>query len=821
LPNVGSFPNLISNLNFMRRANYSNSIQNFLYDDTSRILGELSRNHSYALEDLQKNAWLGQIEILKNQLTAFPKGQIYFEFAIPRMGKRVDNIVIVDNVIFILEFKVGTSTYDEYAKDQVIDYTLDLKNFHEGSHHSALIPILIATHAPPVENNPYDVESYISAARTNKDNLASYISNALENSKGEDINPIKWENSIYKPTPTIVEAAQALYKGHNVQEISRSDAGAINLSKTADCLNAIIEDSKKHHKKSICFVTGVPGAGKTLAGLNIANERMKSDENEHAVFLSGNGPLVEVIREALTRDEVRSSEERGEKLTKKKAAIKANAFIQNIHHFRDDNIISEKAPVEKVVVFDEAQRAWTKKKTSSFMKEKKRIVDFGMSEPEFLIDVMNRHEDWCVIICLIGGGQEINTGEAGLEEWVAALKEYYLDWEIHYSNLIDENDNYLQNEVYKNWIQKNGKSVTELHLAVSIRSFRSELLSNFIHELLDLKIENAKFLYTKIKDDFPIVVTRELEIAKNWLRGKAKGTERIGVVGSSNARRMRTYGIDVKNEISPSHWFLNDKSDIRSSYFLEVVATEFDIQGLEIDWVGLAWGADFFLAENQWNYQKFKGSKWQNIHQEITRQYLKNAYRVLLTRARQGIVIFIPEGSDIDHTRRQRFYDGTYEYLKEIGIKELVEKPFKDLKRVEHTPPQVERKKLIKKSTLIRIKDKSYSQFKLFDEKSSKRLKIGAFVKSSMTDLIEEDLLTENEISLLQQKEYSKRTFDLQYPFLRRALPSDGTKLLRYWKGPTQIKGKAYFICSEWYEGSNKNNRPYFNSWLQKIRNQR
>ncbi len=654
----------------MKRAYYSNNIQDFFLESDSSILGKLTANHSNrTLEELQVNAWRKQITILKNQLSEF-QGQIYFEFAIPRMGKRVDNIVIIDNTAFIIEFKVGDGGYEKHAIEQVIDYTIDLKNFHEGSHKIKLIPVLVATNAKNITEDHSQIIAHKTAAKSNQYNLAEIIKQYL-NDKGESINIEYWENSIYKPTPTIVEAAQALYKGHNVQEITRSDSGAINLSKTAECINSVINKSKSQGIKSICFVTGVPGAGKTLAGLNIAVDRMKADEDEHAVFLSGNGPLVDVLREALTRDEVKTAKENGEKLTKKQAAIKANAFIQNIHHFRDDNLLSDKAPIEKVVIFDEAQRAWTNNQVSSFMKRKKGVEDFNKSEPEFLIDVMNRHTDWCTIVCLIGGGQEINTGEAGLEEWVNSLKNHFPNWEIHYSNSILVSDNYLKSKVSKKWLIENGISETELHLAVSVRSFRSEQLSNFIHELLNVQIENSQQIYSQIKKEYPIVLTRNLEKAKQWLRHKAKGSERIGLISSSGAKRLRPLGIDVKNEISAPNWFLNDSQDIRSSYFLEEVATEFDIQGLEIDWACVAWGGNFYMNGMDWQYQNFKGTKWQNINKEIDKEYLKNTYRVLLTRARQGMVIYIPESDNLDHTRPKNFYDGTYEYLKGIGIKEI------------------------------------------------------------------------------------------------------------------------------------------------------
>ena len=655
----------------MTRSYYSNTISDFLKDDETRILGQLSLHHNHALEDLQKNAWVKQITILKDTLQSVDNGQIYFEFSIPRMGKRVDNVLIINDLIFVLEFKVGDNQYQKHSIEQVVDYCLDLQNFHEGSHHEKLIPLLISTKAEPIENVFTSDDNLFEPLKANQQNLSAVIKKTLLQSNGKQINATDWENSIYKPTPTIIEAAQALYKGHNVKEISRHDAGAINLSKTTDCINNIIETAKRENKKSICFLTGVPGAGKTLAGLNIANERMKADEDEHAVFLSGNGPLVDVLREALTRDEVATSKENGEPLTKKIAAIKANAFIQNIHHFRDDNLISKKAPVEKVVVFDEAQRAWAKEQVSSFMKRKKGVEDFDMSEPEFLISVMDRHEDWCTIICLIGGGQEINTGEAGVSEWLSSLKNNYPHWDIHYSNLISTDDNYLSDIELRNWVQSVATEKHELHLSVSVRSFRSEKISELMHEILEANHERANTLVAEVKNDFPILITRDLKTAKKWLKTQAKGSERIGLVASSGGRRLRPLGIDVKNEISAPNWFLNNSDDIRSSYFLEEIATEFDIQGLEIDWVCLAWDINYYFENGKWNCQYFSGTKWQNIHNENDKTYLQNAYRVLLTRARQGLIIYIPEGDDLDHTRPKELYDQTFNFFQSCGIQNI------------------------------------------------------------------------------------------------------------------------------------------------------
>ena len=648
----------------MLRAYYGKSIADFIQEDDLNILGTLAKNHGYqTLEKSQQNAWERQITILKSQLAELT-GYIYFEFSIPRMGKRVDNIVILGDKIFLLEFKIGSEQYDKHAIDQVIDYALDLRNFHEGSHYANLIPILIAEKAPIFENNFQTVQNLDHAILLNAHNLHEFFKPYDSNSL---MDVAAWEQSSYKPTPTIIEAAQALYQNHDVEGITRSDAGAKNLSATANCISNIIEQAKQGNKKAICFVTGVPGAGKTLAGLNIANQRLKVAEDEHAVFLSGNGPLVQVLQEALARNRAIKN-----KIKKETALKETRAFIQNIHHFRDEYLKNSQAPTEKVVVFDEAQRAWNQHQTSKFMSQKRGQSDFNQSEPEFLIEVMNRHQNWCVIVCLIGEGQEINTGEAGLVAWMQALQSSYPDWQVHYSNLIVNQDNYLQDAAIKSWLSTTGVEQNHLHLATSVRSFRSEKVSAWVHALLDMD-EQAKSLWKEIQSNYPIVLTRDLQKAKAWVKAQAKGSERYGLVASSGARRLKALGVHVKNEIDVANWFLNPKYDVRSSYFLEDVATEFDVQGLELDWVCLAWGENFYYQDNQWHYQSFKGCKWQNINKEEDKQFTKNAYRVLLTRARQGMVIWIPEGSESDNTRQKEFYDGTYQYLKSIGINELVE----------------------------------------------------------------------------------------------------------------------------------------------------
>jgi len=654
----------------MARAYYSAAIPDFLNASDNVILGQLARAQG-TVDEQQTRAWLEEIRILRSSLDGL-SGQVYLEFSIPRMGKRVDAVVLYNGVVFPLEFKVFSRAYDSSAIDQVVDYALDLKNFHELSHDRPILPVLVATQAPCYINSINSAADKVFwPLRANETTLPHLLKEAGNAAASSPLEADRWENSGYKPTPTIIEAAQALYRGHGVAEISRSDSGAINLSRTAAAILRIIETSRSRRQKSICFITGVPGAGKTLAGLNLANSWHDPEKGEHAVFLSGNGPLVEVLREALVRDEL-SVGGNSHHLRRSEIQPRVNAFIQNIHHFRDDALESNRPPVEHVVIFDEAQRAWTMAQTGDFMRRKKGRPDFSMSEPEFLISCMNRHADWATIVCLVGGGQEINTGEAGLPEWFASLKRSFPDWHIYLPPDLRDIEYTRGGPLFSVEDLPNlhdGES--DLHLAVSLRSYRSEKVSAFVKVLLDRDIDKARILYNEIKDNYPLIVTRDLSVARQWLRMKARGTERYGLVASSEAMRLRPFGINVRAAIDPSNWFLNGKDDIRSSYFLEEVATEFDIQGLELDWTCLAWDGDFYHDGSAWRYRSFSGTRWHGIHKDDNRLYRMNAYRVLLTMARQGMVICVPEGSSDDATRLPEFYDGTYAYLKSIGIAEM------------------------------------------------------------------------------------------------------------------------------------------------------
>jgi len=652
---------------------YAEPISSFLGQSNDHIRGVLSGQSPFADSPDQKDAWNSEIAILKKALQGI-EGFLCLEFDVPRIGSRIDAVVISGGCIFVLEFKVGESAFHREAINQVWDYALDLKNFHRASHHAPIVPILICTLAKKGSSElsqPFADRVY-EPITTNPENLTHLLCTALSNIDAVPIDPYEWVSSPYQPTPTIIEAAQSLYSRHSVEAISRHDAGARNLAVTSKRVEELIKKAARDSEKHIIFVTGVPGAGKTLVGLNVATKKRDEHQQTHAVFLSGNGPLVAVLREALTRDEVDRQKAVQKKVRKSEVGQKVKSFIQNVHHFRDDGLRDAAPPCNRVVIFDEAQRAWDKAMTSSFMARKKNRPDFNQSEPEFLISYLNRHVDWAVIICLVGGGQEINRGEAGIAGWLDAIQRSFPDWNVHVSpNLTDSE--YASGDAlsHLSGVRTISKD-PDLHLSVSMRSFRAENVSAFVKSVLDCEMAMAQEQLSLLRDRFPIVITRDLARAKSWIRRKARGSERFGLVASSGAERLRPHAVDVRFEINPIHWFLNGTSDVRSSFYMEDPATEFQVQGLELDWVCMTWDADLRLSRSQdWNYHSFRGDKWTNVHKSETRQYLLNAYRVLLTRARQGMAIFVPPGDEADHTRKPAYYDHTFDYLKEIGIEAI------------------------------------------------------------------------------------------------------------------------------------------------------
>ena len=683
---------------------YSDSISKFLTRSAIEISGELAVSYTSDINKQTSNSWREEIETLQSALSPYKdRGTVYFEYNIPRMGRRADVVVLIDGVIFVLEYKTAESRFSREAELQVWDYAIDLKNFQEGSSNRTLIPILVV----PCEKNsrcqlnlkPFEDDVY-QPLKVNKERLQEALEKSLNSirnrqtiySKEEDE---RWAKSGYEPTPTIIEAAVALYEENTVEDITKHGG---DIDKASEELIQIINYCRDNRRKAICFITGVPGAGKTLIGLNTAIDQF--NRGEKAVYLSGNFPLVKVLQEALTRDYVRrdkikAKDEKRKACTKEEAKSKVRAFIQMIHSYRDlylegtvvqnghivpkegyfqSNTDKAYIPTEHVAIFDEAQRAWTKEELQRFMREKKGIKDFPYSEPEYLISCMDRQTDWGLVVCLVGNGQAINKGEAGLSEWIESIHRSYQGWDVYMSDVLLQSGDVSKGQL--SLIQSQIKSSRNLHLQMSMRSFRSEKVSLFINQLLALqKVEAMATL--KELENYPIVLTRSLETAKQWLRDHNRGTERMGLLASSKAERLKAISINVRYKPDFVHWFLEDDSDIRSSNCLEDTLTEFEVQGLEIDWACVVWDADLRLSKNQdgWqHYQLRSGTNWQNIHKPINQEYQINAYRVLLTRARQGMIICIPEGDHSvppDETRKPEWYNGIYTYLKEIGIEEI------------------------------------------------------------------------------------------------------------------------------------------------------
>lgn len=682
---------------------YSDTIASFIDRNVNEIIGKLTLASQHDINDETSQSWVEEIYTLKEILKPYRfRGSIYFEYNIPRMGRRADVIVVIDGIIFVLEYKTSEQKFTREARTQVWDYALDLKNFHEQSAERILIPILVA----PKESNKncslelkYYEDNVYEPLQVNASKLRDAFATVLESIPHDTQNLVTddvWAKSGYEPTPTIIEAAIALYEENTVEDITKHGGDIDNAS--LELLN-IINYCRDNNRKGICFITGVPGAGKTLIGLNTAIDQF--NKGEKAVYLSGNFPLVNVLQEALTRDFVRrdkikAKQENRKACTKEEARSKVKAFIQMIHHYRDlylegtqieeGKIVpvpgyfqshTDKAyiPAEHVAIFDEAQRAWTKDELCRFMREKKNIKDFPFSEPEYLISCMDRQIDWGVVVCLVGNGQSINKGEAGLTEWIESIHRSYNDWDVYMSDYLLQSGDVTPEEL--SLIKDQLISKEDLHLKMSMRSFRSEKVSIFVNQLLALQKEEAAATLKEL-ENYPIVMTRSLETAKNWLRKHNRGSERMGILASSKAERLKAISINVRFKPDFVHWFLEDDSDIRSSNALEDTLTEFEVQGLEIDWSCVAWDADLRLNKNEnlWqHYQLRNGTKWQNIHKPQNREYQINAYRVLLTRARQGMVIVVPygdNGNPPDETRKPEWYDGIYNYLKEIGIEEIV-----------------------------------------------------------------------------------------------------------------------------------------------------
>ncbi len=704
---------------------YENSFVEFINESNMSIFGMLNSNYHGEMLTTSRDAWKDEIAIMQETLSKLDdkNGRIIFEYDIPRLGKRIDVVLLYKGIVFCIEFKVGEKRILEADIDQVLDYALDLKNFHKYSSDNVIVPILVATNylecSDFIRMSAYD-DRIVNPLVTGATHLLHLIKAVVDKYPNEEPVNENWVISPYAPTPTIIEAARCLYENHSVENITRHEADDASTDQTIACIMDVIKESKEKNKKSICFVTGVPGAGKTLVGLDVAikqtyqgNDQPVKDEG--AVYLSGNGPLVAVLTEALAQDNVKRCANRNEKKNLTDARREVGKSIQMIHRYRDTMLAKIKNPVENgileidpekavkneeagygevehVAIFDEAQRSWTHKRLAEYLKRggtygnKLKVPNFPLSEAAFLIWALDQREDWATIICLVGGGQEINTGEAGISEWINAVNTQFRHWNVYISPKLTDPE-YAEGKVNELLINNTNVTYLEsLHLAVSLRSFRAEKVSEFVHSILSFD-GKAAALYSEIKDRYPIYLTRDMEVARKWLHEKIRGTERTGVLVTKEAARFKPLAIHIlpSEDKNTVHWFLEDKNDTRSSNYLEDAATEIQVQGLELDYTCVLWDADMRYENGEWHFYKFNGNtKWieQIANTESKRElqkYMLNAYRVLLTRAREGMIICVPEGNPNktttgfweDSTRLPEYYDGTYQYLKNIGIEEM------------------------------------------------------------------------------------------------------------------------------------------------------
>lgn len=620
-------------------------------------------------------AWEGSVrELLRafeNVRRTLPEASgwtVLLEYEVPRRGKRIDAIILLPRTVVLVEMKVGSSAILRADMWQTERYALDIRDFHLQSRGRRIAPVLIATSMPsrglPVVPEP--VTEALPLAACGGGDLGEYLL-ALSASErpGPEIDVEAWDDSAYRATPTIIQAARDLYEGHDVRSISTSDA--TNLSGTVEAVIDLVQRCRNEGRRGIAFITGAPGSGKTLAGLQVVHDpRIEAASGDAGVFLSGNRPLVEVISQALAE-----ASKSANRLPTQERRRRLETFIHHAYWFRNEYAEHpEKTPSEHVVLFDEAQRAWDEERVRSWTRGSS-----GRSEPRMLLDVMTRVPDWCVVIAMVGGGQEINRGEAGLPEWGRTLIQDHSDWLIAASPAVLPGAPLRPGGAL--FEATDIRSVTadaRLHLDMNVRSPRAERLNLWVDSVLDLRVDEAAQLLPDPRE-FPMVLTRDLDAARDWLRDRAAPDERYGLLASATDRRLMAWGLDpraLKREENWADWFLRPNGDVRSSCQLEVPANAFDCQGLELDWAGVCWGSDLTPTgpNATWQTRSFDGNKWQTRHGR-RRQFLINGYRVLLTRARRGQVIWVPRAKPNDPSLRADYLDAVADLLQRAGVPSL------------------------------------------------------------------------------------------------------------------------------------------------------
>lgn len=664
------------------------SVDDFVHQDPSRIVAKL--HSGYANDGFlsqytqQTKAWDRILPLLQSELRQLAedhpdakKWGILLEYPLYRLRKRIDAVLLSNSSIFVIETKVGASSFQSADARQVEEYALDLRDFHAGSKGHPLVPILWCTDASPQQVEAIASLDWVSqVCRVGASDLRNVLKAFATLGAASTIEAENWDNAPYRPVPTIIQAATTIFAGHDVRAIARADAS--NLAICAQRIVEIIADAKRTSRKAAIFLTGVPGAGKTLAGLQVVHDAVShgTEKRGDIVYLSGNSPLVFVLREALARDMVERGRANNGHSTVGEARRLVRTRIQHISDFLKQYLTGTQPaqPYEHAIVFDEAQRAWDAAQGA-------KKFDRPMSEPSLILEIMGRHKDWCACVCLVGGGQEINTGEEGIKGWGDALRS--LDAGEHERWTV-----YGPPDVFEGGASTGGLSIgelpvticslreSELRLSVPLRSYRCPAVCEWVSAVLDGDLGAAKGISTSFAD-YPVVLTRSLDVAKVWLRDKSRGERRCGLLASSGARRLRADGLGVLlgagDGDAIAHWYLNNREDIRSSYCLEVPANEYACQGLEIDHSAICWGGDLLFEPEQsaWKCRELSGPRWNEVHTDAGKRHIVNTYRVLMTRAREGFVIWVPKGSSEDRTREPYELDSTAAFLIAAGAVSL------------------------------------------------------------------------------------------------------------------------------------------------------
>ena len=671
------------------------SFERFINEGVNDIIGALERG--YASDGFtsqytqQVTAWIDVIPKLQNTcsqvVAARPEAgrwTILFEYPLYRLRRRIDIVILAGSLVVVVECKVRADSFIAGDRRQVEEYALDLRDFHAESHRRRILPVLWSTDAKTDDEHTIDLASELQAGEVGAvtqigiAGLQPYLESLSLPKQETSIVAEVWDKSPYRPVPNVIEAATSIFAKHDVRSITNADAENLRLASTR--LVTLIKQAREQGKRYLLVLTGVPGSGKTLAGLHVVHDAVATgvDGEGEIVYLSGNTPLVVVLREALARDEYRRRRDGGEYKNLENIRREVRARIQHINDFLQEGLrgSAENPPHEHVIVFDEAQRAWDEN-------QGRKKFDRSSSEPSLLLEIMSRHLDWCVCVCLVGGGQEINSGEEGVFGWGESLRKMppsdRRHWEVFASpDVLSGGPSAGTFSIGELPGDIAVSTENDLQLTVPQRSFRSPNLSRWVNHVLAGEAVAAQMLVKELHE-YPIIITRSLVKAKSWLTAQGRGERRFGLVASSGARRLRAEGIgEMLSALDGSaiaQWYLNERGDIRSSYALEVPANEYTCQGLELDFACVCWGGDFLWngASSTWDFARLSGTAWQTIKGPTTRQHLINSYRVLLTRAREGMILWVPSGDNLDATRNPISLDATADFFTRCGAVPLPE----------------------------------------------------------------------------------------------------------------------------------------------------